>query len=257
MKISSPLSKISNQSPSAATSFTKSGFGVYVRNPNLQQWFEYCLSEKKCSCPVCKQNCSAQDGGRLYSQSVGDQTEPLGDRNPGGGIERQVKEIKQLNEEELDALKLESIRLHDRNVALTKELVALKLVSDVNLEEDEVLKPASFGIEANNKDTVDIIRKSVTRVQELEIVVEVKDNETLRALKAPKKTKCKGMSQRCFINRYKGTADPPVDLTGSSTNDQENFNFISDKGANSSKEYTRMAAFNKQGNAYYAIDEAL
>jgi TRAF-interacting protein len=48
-----------------------------------------------------------------------------------------------------------------------------------------------------------------------------------------------------------------VDLTGSSTNDQENFNFISDKGANSSKEYTRMAAFNKQGNAYYAIDEAL
>jgi hypothetical protein len=34
-------------------------------------------------------------------------------------------------------------------------------VSDVNLEEDEVLKPASFGIEANNIDTVDIIRKSV------------------------------------------------------------------------------------------------
>ncbi|XP_061967051.1 uncharacterized protein LOC133690803 [Populus nigra] len=194
------------------------GFGVYVRNPNLQQWFEYCSSEKKCSCPVCKQNCSAQDGGRLYSHSVGDQTEPLGDRKPGDEedsellrgeverlegiflvlntiLERQVKEIKQLNEElylckdelkrqvksmidsmeqkasilhlirlkseELDALKLESIRLHDRNVALTKELVALKLVSDVNLEEDEVLKPASFGIEANNKDTVDIIRKSV------------------------------------------------------------------------------------------------
>uniref|UniRef100_B9GQD3 Uncharacterized protein n=1 Tax=Populus trichocarpa TaxID=3694 RepID=B9GQD3_POPTR len=165
-------------------------------------------------------------------------------------LERQVKEIKQLNEElylckdelkrqvksmidsmeqkasilhlirlkseELDALKLESIRLHDRNVALTKELVALKLVSDVNLEEDEVLKPASFGIEANNIDTVDIIRKSVvilirvrlvfvkdsrrqkinklkTRVQELKIVVEVKDNGTLRALKAPKKTKCKGI----------------------------------------------------------------
>ncbi|KAL9396955.1 hypothetical protein Peur_011208 [Populus x canadensis] len=237
------------------------------------QWFEYCSSEKKCSCPVCKQNCSAQDGGRLYSHSAGDQTEPLGDRKPGDEedsellrgeverlegiflvlntiLERQVKEIKQLNEElylckdelkrqvksmidsmeqkasilhlirlkseELDALKLESIRLHDRNVALTKELVALKLVSDVNLEEDEVLKPASFGIEANNKDTVDIIRKSVvilirarlvlvkdsrrqkinklkTRVQELKIVVEVKDNETLRALKAPKKTKCKGI----------------------------------------------------------------
>lgn len=37
----------------------------------------------------------------------------------------------------------------------------MRKVSDVNLEEDEVLKPASFGIEANNKDTVDIIRKSV------------------------------------------------------------------------------------------------
>jgi hypothetical protein len=48
-----------------------------------------------------------------------------------------------------------------------------------------------------------------------------------------------------------------VDLTESSTNDQENFNFISYKGANSSEEYTRMAALNKQGNAYYAIDEAL
>ncbi|KAJ6955432.1 hypothetical protein NC652_006751 [Populus alba x Populus x berolinensis] len=47
------------------------------------QWFEYCSSEKKCSCPVFKQNCWAQDGGRLYSQSVGDQTEPLGDRKPG------------------------------------------------------------------------------------------------------------------------------------------------------------------------------
>lgn len=48
-----------------------------------------------------------------------------------------------------------------------------------------------------------------------------------------------------------------MDLTGSSTNDQEIFNFISDKGANSSEEYTRMAALNRQGNAYYAIDEAL
>lgn len=48
-----------------------------------------------------------------------------------------------------------------------------------------------------------------------------------------------------------------MDLTGSLINDQENFNFISDKGANSSKEYTRMTALKKQGNAYYAIDEAL
>lgn len=31
----------------------------------------------------------------------------------------------------------------------------------MNLEEDEVLKLASFGNEANNKDTVDILRKSL------------------------------------------------------------------------------------------------
>lgn len=72
-----------------------------------------------------------------------------------------IQHLLRSKSEELDALKLERIRLQDRNMALAKELVALKLVSDVNLEEDEVLKPASFGIEANNIDTVDIIRKSV------------------------------------------------------------------------------------------------
>ncbi|KAL3604152.1 hypothetical protein D5086_005011 [Populus alba] len=125
-----------------------------------------------------------------------------------------------LKSEELDALKLESMRLHDRNVALTKELVSLKLVSDVNLEEDEVLKPASFGNEANNKDTVDIIRKSVViliisglaqmivllpssdKGRRIDMVIEVKDNETLRALKAPKKTKCKGIVTECIKDNF-------------------------------------------------------
>ncbi|KAG6748151.1 hypothetical protein POTOM_048052 [Populus tomentosa] len=331
----------------------------------LQQWFEYCSNEKKRSCPVCKQNCSAQNAGRLYFQSVGDQTEPIGDRKAGeceedpkllrGEVKRlegklsglntilesQVKEMKHLNEElylckdelkkevklrthameqkasiqhllrskseELDALKLERIRLQDRNMALAKELVALKLVSDVNLEEDEVLKLASFGNEANNKDTLDILKKSLvirnktykelmakcnqlgqgearsckrlgkakekinklkTRVKELEMVVEVKDNESLRALKASKKANCKGLvaedikdnsnalpaSTSCAGQKEQHCVS--VDLTGSSTSDQEKISFMGDKGATSSKECTRITALNKQGNAYYARDEA-
>ncbi|XP_011037053.1 PREDICTED: uncharacterized protein LOC105134358 isoform X2 [Populus euphratica] len=331
----------------------------------LQQWFEYCSNEKKRSCPVCKQNCSAQNAGRLYFQSVGDQTEPFGDRKAGeceedpkllsGEVKRlegklsglntilesQVKEMKHLNEEvylckdelkkevksrthameqkaaiqhllrlkseELDALKLERIRLQDRNMALAKELVALKLVSDVNLEEDEVLKLASFGNEANNKDTIDILRKSLvirnktykelmakcnqlgqgearsckrlekakekinklkTRVKELEMVVESKDNESLRALKASKKANCKGLVAEDFkdysnaLSTSTSCAGPKeqhcvsVDLTGSLTSDRENFSFKGDKGANSSEECTGITALNKQGNAYCARDEA-
>ncbi|CAK7348820.1 unnamed protein product [Dovyalis caffra] len=328
----------------------------------LQQWFEYCSNEKKRSCPVCKQNCSAQNAGRLYFQSVGDQTESFGDRKAGESgedpdllrgevkslegklsglntiLEGQMKEIKQLNEElylyknelkkevklrtdsmeqkvsiqhllrskseELDALKLERIKLQDRNMALAKELVALKLVSDVNLEEDEIFKLASFGNVANNKDTVDILRKSLiirnksykelmakcnqlgqgearlckrlekakekinklkTRVQELEMVVEVKDNETLRALKPSKKTNCKGFvaegiqdNSNTFSTSI-STVGPkeqhcvPVYVTGSSTSDRENFSFIS---AISSKERNRITALHEQGNGYYTRDEA-
>lgn len=40
---------------------------------SLQQWFEYC-SNKKNSCPICKQNCTLKQAGRLYFQSVGDHT---------------------------------------------------------------------------------------------------------------------------------------------------------------------------------------
>ncbi|KAG8663752.1 hypothetical protein MANES_01G252600v8 [Manihot esculenta] len=131
--------------------------------------------------------------------------------------------------EELHSLKLECLRLQDRNMALAKELAALKLVSDPNLDEDEILKLASFGNETNNKDTVDVLRKSLvirnmsykelmakcnqlgrgearsskklekakekikklkTKVKELEMMVEEKDNTALRALKASTKIDC-------------------------------------------------------------------
>ncbi|KAL5792330.1 hypothetical protein ACOSP7_000924 [Xanthoceras sorbifolium] len=252
----------------------------------LQQWFEYCSSTKKCTCPVCKQGCSANDVSRLYFQSVGDQSDPViyqkvrdsevedpeflrGEVNRlevkvsrlDSALGSQAKELQEINEElclcrertkeevasknealrqkafiqqllhsksqELDKLTSECSRLQERNMTLAKELAAFKLVSDLNLEEDEILKFASLGNQANNKDTVDILRKSLvirnrnytelmakcnllgrekahsckklekakekinklkTRVQELETAVEVKDNEILRSLKASKKT---------------------------------------------------------------------
>ncbi|KAH9787692.1 RING-type domain-containing protein [Citrus sinensis] len=217
----------------------------------LQQWFEYCSSSKKCTCPVCKQRCSSSNVSRLYFQSIGDQIDLVISQKPKDPevedpevsraevkilevkvsrlhtvLESQGKEIKEINEEELDKVTLECLKLKQRNMDLAKELASLKLVSDLNLDEDEVLKFALLGNGANNKDTIDVLRKSLvirnknytelmakcnllgrekarfseklekakekinklkTRVQELETAVELKDNEVLRALKVSKK----------------------------------------------------------------------
>ncbi|XP_024018874.1 uncharacterized protein LOC21396108 [Morus notabilis] len=259
----------------------------------LQQWFEYCSSTKKCSCPVCKQGCKAKDAARLYFQSIGDSADPCLTQRPIAAdrgeedsealrrevrrleakvlgldsvLERRGKDLKELNNElclckeqekketalknealkekafmqqllrvkteELDKSTLECLRLQERSMALAKELAALKLVSDLDLDEDEVLKLASFGSGGNSQDTVDILRRSLVmrnrsykelmakcnllgrgesrstknlekakekinrlkeRVKELEIAVELKDNKVLRELKASKKTHLDGL----------------------------------------------------------------
>lgn len=139
-----------------------------------------------------------------------------------------------MKSEALDKSTMERLRLQDRNMALAKELAAFKLVSDLDLNEDEVLKLSTLGNGANTKDTIDILRKSLemskrnykelinkyngiareareskklekeakekikklkNRVQELEMAVEVKDNEDLRDLKASKKTRGEGVMQ--------------------------------------------------------------
>ncbi|XP_030540940.1 uncharacterized protein LOC115748564 [Rhodamnia argentea] len=249
----------------------------------LQQWFEYCPSTRKRSCPICKQACQANKVCRLYFQSVGDASDaalppksPNLEVDPGvlrvevrrlegkvsgliSALENQTRDLDQLNEElclskelakkeaalkddvlkqkasiqqllhlksqELDKTTLECLRLQERNMALAKELAALKLVSDLDLEEGEVLKLASLGNEGNTRDTIDILRKSLVirnqsykelmakcnilgrgearstrklekakgkisklkiRVQELEASIEAKDNEVLRSLKQKK-----------------------------------------------------------------------
>ncbi|KAK4593846.1 hypothetical protein RGQ29_017789 [Quercus rubra] len=145
-----------------------------------------------------------------------------------------MQQMLHMKSEELEKSTLECLRLQEKNMSLAKELAAFKLVSDLDLNEGEVLKLASFGNGANNKDTIDILRKSLvmrnrsykelmakcnllgrgearfgkklekakekinrlkTRLQELETALEVKDNEVLRSLKASKKSSSKRVIQ--------------------------------------------------------------
>ncbi|XP_065859756.1 uncharacterized protein [Euphorbia lathyris] len=334
----------------------------------LQQWFEYCKNSRKCSCPVCKQNCSGSNVARLYFQSLGDQNESFvskkrfdGDEDPevlrgevirlelkasglASNVELQAKEINQLNEElytcrdelkkevilknavigqksciqqllhskseELDSLKLECLGLKERNMALAKELAALKLVSDLNLGEDEILKLASFGNEDSYKDTINILRKSLvvrnksykelmakcnelgrgdarscrklekakgkiiklkSRIQELEMIVEVKDNEALRALTSSKKIYGEEFARNganvnpnsLFTSHLpsegqKGkhaNSTTTLDEIGSLKSDQRNFNIIN-MSANSTKERTSCVASDKEGSACFEMDDS-
>ncbi|GAB2271754.1 hypothetical protein Dimus_006584 [Dionaea muscipula] len=138
-----------------------------------------------------------------------------------------VQGVLQKKSSELLHSTMECSRLQDSNMALAKELAALKLVSDCNLEEDDIIKLASLGNEATSQDAIDVLKKSLVvrnknykelmakcnslgrgearsvrklekakakvtklkaRVKELELAIEAKDNEVLRMLKASKKT---------------------------------------------------------------------
>ncbi|XP_031401483.1 uncharacterized protein LOC116211301 [Punica granatum] len=178
----------------------------------LQQWFEYCSSTRKHSCPICKQGCSGNKVCRLYFQSTGDIDDSILDgklmdcaEDPDAlrrevlrleakvsGLtsttERQGKDLKELADElyqckelgkreaalkdnavnllrikseELDRSNSECLRFRDKNMALAKELAAIKLVSDLDLDEDEVLNLASLGNESDSRHTIDTLRKSL------------------------------------------------------------------------------------------------
>ncbi|KAK4411442.1 hypothetical protein Sango_0217200 [Sesamum angolense] len=132
------------------------------------------------------------------------------------------QQLLRMRSEELDKSTLECMRVQERNMALAKELAAFKLASDLDLEDDEVMKLASLGNDVGSRETVDVLRKSLvirnksykelmakcnilgrgearclrklekatekikklkSRIQELETAAEIKDNETLRVLK--------------------------------------------------------------------------
>uniref|UniRef100_A0A0A9DKZ5 Uncharacterized protein n=1 Tax=Arundo donax TaxID=35708 RepID=A0A0A9DKZ5_ARUDO len=130
--------------------------------------------------------------------------------------------------EELSRKTSECGRLQERSLALAKELAALKLSTDMNLQEEEILKLASLGNHRNLANAVDVLKRSLalrnksykelmiqcnvlgrsesrmqhklekakelvkklkTRIQELEKELEEKENGMLRDLRASKKFK--------------------------------------------------------------------
>ncbi|KAG1360772.1 putative E3 ubiquitin-protein ligase TRAIP-like [Cocos nucifera] len=138
--------------------------------------------------------------------------------------------------EELSRKSLECTKLHERSLGLAKELAALKLATDMNLEEEEMVKLASLGHGNNHENAVQVLKRSLAlrnksykellarcnllgraetrsqmkldkakekirklqaRLQEVEKALEEKENEILRNLKASKRTKTEGISFSC------------------------------------------------------------
>ncbi|EOA20456.1 hypothetical protein CARUB_v10000769mg [Capsella rubella] len=134
-----------------------------------------------------------------------------------------TQHLLKLKSEECIQLTSQCAKLQERTMALAKELAALKLVSDLSLEEDDVLKLALLGNTAKTKDTIDTLVKSLVirnrsykellakcnqlgrgearsseklekalekieklkkRMRELEMITEERENRALRSIKA-------------------------------------------------------------------------
>ncbi|KAK8951600.1 RING-H2 finger protein ATL30 [Platanthera zijinensis] len=128
--------------------------------------------------------------------------------------------------EELSNKTVECTKLQERCWALAKELASLKLATDLNLEEEDMVKLASIGYGSNTENAVDVLTKSLARrnksykglmvqcnilgrseklacmkldmakekinklkvrLQEVEKALEEKENEVLREIKASSK----------------------------------------------------------------------
>ncbi|KAG0522480.1 hypothetical protein BDA96_07G040800 [Sorghum bicolor] len=63
--------------------------------------------------------------------------------------------------EELSRKTSECGRLQEKSLALAKELAALKLSADMNLQEEEILKLASLGNHGNLQNAVDVLKRSL------------------------------------------------------------------------------------------------
>ncbi|VVB06850.1 unnamed protein product [Arabis nemorensis] len=145
-----------------------------------------------------------------------------------------TQNLLKLKSEECVQLTSQCAKLHERTMALAKELASLKLVSDLSLEEDDVLKLALLGNNAKTKDTIDTLVKSLVirnrsykellakcnqlgrgearsseklekalekidklkkRVREFEIITEERENRALRDIKFSKSCSSREVSQ--------------------------------------------------------------
>ncbi|KAK4266904.1 hypothetical protein QN277_023764 [Acacia crassicarpa] len=114
----------------------------------LQQWFEYCSTAKKCTCPVCKQSCKASDVARLYFQSVGDvhdavlPDKPIGSKEANGGVSSREVTMLELKVSGLGSkLEQQEKKLGD----VTNELCACKEQAKLDAElKNEALKQRAY-----------------------------------------------------------------------------------------------------------------
>ncbi|KAJ7570632.1 hypothetical protein O6H91_01G129400 [Diphasiastrum complanatum] len=161
---------------------------------------------------------------------------------------KHYKEMLFITQEELERSSLECSNLFEQNTALSKELAALKLIADVNLEEDDALRLATIGRGANKDDVIDTLIKSLilrnrtykelmskcnelgrnenianrksaktteqlkrsrVRIQELEKVLEEKENRTIRLIRNSAKHV---MQTRRPLGLKNGGYDPASEL---------------------------------------------
>ncbi|URD76079.1 RING [Musa troglodytarum] len=153
-----------------------------------------------------------------------------------------IEQFLHVKTEELNRKSLECLRLEERNLGLGKELAALKLATDLNLGEEEMVKLASLGHGCNHDNAIDVMKRSLAlrnktykelmaqcnnlgraetrsrqnldkanekirkmkmRIQELEKALEDKENSFLRDLKASKKRKAEGLDSNYTSDNLK------------------------------------------------------
>ncbi|CAA7017399.1 unnamed protein product [Microthlaspi erraticum] len=112
---------------------------------------------------------SALEGQKKENSQVSDQLQQCKEQLEVDKVKRweamqkisATQHLLELKSEECVKLNSQCAKLQDRTMALAKELAALKLVSDLSLEEDDVLKLALLGNTAKTKDTIDTLVKSL------------------------------------------------------------------------------------------------
>ncbi|KAF0900408.1 hypothetical protein E2562_031595 [Oryza meyeriana var. granulata] len=73
-----------------------------------------------------------------------------------------VQQLLNAKTEELSSKTSECGRLQEKSLALAKELAALKLSTDMNLQEEEILELASLGNHGNPANAVDVLTRSLS-----------------------------------------------------------------------------------------------
>ncbi|KAL4186570.1 hypothetical protein AMTRI_Chr09g14760 [Amborella trichopoda] len=166
-----------------------------------------------------------------------------------------IQHVLQRNIEELSKSTSECSRLQERSLSLAKELASYKLVSDLDLDEEDVLRLASIGHGSNSNDIIETLNRSLVlrnkrykelmaqcnllgrgesrsfqkferaiekikklkaRVQELERALEEKENEALRSL-----TISKGVENSAYLSRFELNSVKTIAPVGLSTKKEE------------------------------------